>query len=190
MMNRELIAMCLDLWLVMVMQISKFAKIYHAMKGTRSAYVEFYGNAKEQYERRICIGGNGVDHASLPVQEQHVNSTVSTISDEGLNAWELFLGKNLSMDEPARTDSENLSEEELKVRAEKEFDTIIPEWIKYARSIDWLHEYKDELKDSLAAGEEVDAVDHLLPLNIGKLYINAHESNKYGYLPLMASSSK
>ena len=40
------------------------------------------------------------------------------------------------------------------------------------------------------AGEKVDLVDHLLRLNIGKLYIKAHQRNKYGYLSVMASSSK
>lgn len=57
-------------------------------------------------------------------------------------------------------------------------------------SIDWLNEFKNELKNCRDSGEKVDVVDHLLPLNIGKLYIKAHQSNKYGYLPLMASSSK
>ena len=92
--------------------------------------------------------------------------------------------------QPSLLRAENLSEEELKIRAEKEFDTIIHVWIKYARSIDWLNEFRDQPRDSPKAGEEVDSADHLLPLNIGKLYIQAHQSNKYGYLPLMASSSK
>jgi len=92
--------------------------------------------------------------------------------------------------QPSLLRAENLNEEELKIRAEKEFDTIIHVWIKYARSIDWLNEFRDQLRDSPKAGEEVDSADHLLPLNIGKLYIQAHQSNKYGYLPLMASSSK
>ena len=92
--------------------------------------------------------------------------------------------------QPSLLRAENLSEEELKIRAEKEFDTIIHVLIKYARSIDWLNEFRDQPRDSPKAGEEVDSADHLLPLNIGKLYIQAYQSNKYGYLPLMASSSK
>ena len=68
-------------------------------------------------------------------------------------------------------------------------DSILSEWIKYARSIDWRKEFGDELKDSLNDGEAIDVVDHLLPLNIGKLYVKAHRMNKFGYLPSMASSS-
>ena len=185
--NRELIAMCLDLRLVV--DVSQYISIDKAIKATRTAYIEFFCNA-EEYKRRSCEGGNNAGSSlNLEQDQQQSKSTPSTMNDEGLNAWELFLGKNLSVDEPVISDGELLSREDLETLGGNEFDSILPEWIKYARSIDWRKEFGDELKDSLNDGEAIDVVDHLLPLNIGKLYVKAHRMNKFGYLPSMASSS-
>ena len=37
---------------------------------------------------------------------------------------------------------------------------------------------------------KIDAIKYLMPLNIGHLYIRAEQESKYGYLLLMATSSK
>eukprot|EP00173_Palmaria_palmata_P004528 Plantae.Rhodophyta-Palmaria_palmata.ctg6374.p1 GENE.Plantae.Rhodophyta-Palmaria_palmata.ctg6374~~Plantae.Rhodophyta-Palmaria_palmata.ctg6374.p1 ORF type:complete len:184 (-),score=46.19 Plantae.Rhodophyta-Palmaria_palmata.ctg6374:52-603(-) len=91
------------------------------------------------------------------------------------------MGVNLETDE----ELDDVSDDEPDF--EKEFREAWKEWVRYAASIKWKVEFPVELKN---APTKVRIIEHLLPLNIGKLYARIEDNPKYGYLPQMARCSR
>lgn len=101
-----------------------------------------------------------------------------TVSDDerNLGGWGVSFAVEESEEEP-NSEKPDFS---------KEFEAVWPEWIRCENSIDWRKEFPDELKDV----SRLRVIEHLLPLNTGKLYKRIEGEKKYGYLPVMARSSR
>eukprot|EP00173_Palmaria_palmata_P000738 Plantae.Rhodophyta-Palmaria_palmata.ctg13671.p1 GENE.Plantae.Rhodophyta-Palmaria_palmata.ctg13671~~Plantae.Rhodophyta-Palmaria_palmata.ctg13671.p1 ORF type:complete len:158 (-),score=34.70 Plantae.Rhodophyta-Palmaria_palmata.ctg13671:60-533(-) len=75
---------------------------------------------------------------------------------------------------------------------EKEFHEIWKKWIKYAKKLDWKAEFpKDETGYGIDKDvRSVKVLEHLMSLNIGKLYKRMEKEQLFGFLPVMARSSR
>ena len=99
-----------------------------------------------------------------------------------------------SEDEDGFPGTDEITEEEKKRMdsdaGKLEFAKVIREWMRYSKEIKWTTLY-----DELPKDKDLDMVDDLMQLDLKPLMdhlqaVNKSRKNCFGYLPLMASSSK
>lgn len=117
--------------------------------------------------------------ANLPPDSEDVQSSESE-EDLGMDSW----GVPLEVEE-----KEEIAEEMPDYRVE--FDQVWGEWVRFAHEINWMKEFGDGSCNSIDPSvKRIKTLEHLMPLNIGKLYKKLEGDRRYGHLPAMARSSR
>ena len=108
------------------------------------AYIDFFCRAKRYDHRQknqAIVGEKAEVSTEIKVDN---DKHISLLTDEdGIDAWEDELGEDLQGTETFDELKEIglLPEEELKIAAKNEFEEVLPKWLWYASSIDWVKEF-------------------------------------------------
>ena len=82
-----------------------------------------------------------------------------------------------------------LSAETAAVQDGEAFDINWPKWKRNAHTVQWKEEFPNDLyAEQLADGYQLDAMDDLVKLPIGKYYEKLEKSDEFGHFPRMARS--
>ena len=130
--------------------------------------------------------------------EKHERKEDSNRDDDECSLTEAWtsLGMSLSNDDDYYYVKDNDNDDEtIRNNFKEEFKKLFLNWLKFCRTTveQWKQLYPNELKE---INEKPDIPDHLMAIDIGKLYTEASEEFKsngrlrFGYLPLMASCSR
>ena len=103
---------------------------------------------------------------------------MEVVDDDDLDDWGVAF----------ETTKEKPKEPEKMPDFKAEFDKVWPEWVRHARTINWMAQFKEDLKE-FEPNHKFKAVD-LLNLNISKLYREIADDKKFGFLPNLARASR
>eukprot|EP00173_Palmaria_palmata_P005208 Plantae.Rhodophyta-Palmaria_palmata.ctg8739.p1 GENE.Plantae.Rhodophyta-Palmaria_palmata.ctg8739~~Plantae.Rhodophyta-Palmaria_palmata.ctg8739.p1 ORF type:complete len:413 (-),score=98.00 Plantae.Rhodophyta-Palmaria_palmata.ctg8739:123-1319(-) len=116
------------------------------------------------------------DNAPENTAEHSISSSSSLSGDDfGQDSWDL----------PLHPEIEEIPDEIPDFG--EEFDRVWPEWVRFARAVDWKSEFPGEIDPNV---KKVRVLEHLLPLNIGKIYKSIEGDKRFGHLPVMARASR